>query len=147
MKVLLREDIKTKGEAGQIIDVKAGYARNYLIPQGFAYPATDANQRVFEKERVLKLKKVEQLKSETVKLKSELEKISLTAAVKVSEEGHLYGSVNTQTIADLLKLQGYDINHRKIEMEDSIKELGVYEAKIDLSHGIIATVKVWVVKE
>ena len=147
MKVLLREDVKTKGDAGQIIEVKPGYARNYLIPQGFAYIATDANQRVFEKEKVLKLKKVEQLKSEALKLKAELEKISLTAAVKVSEEGHLYGSVNTQTIADLLKLQGYEINHRKIDIEDSIKELGVYEAKIDLSHNVLATVKVWVVKE
>src|SRR3989339_1035588 len=134
MKVILREDVKTKGDAGQVIEVKPGYARNYLIPQGLAYTATDSNLKVYEKEKVLKVKKQEQLKSEAGKLKTELEKISLTVAVKVSDEGHLYGSVTTQTISDLLKQQGYDINHRKIELGEPIKELGVYEAKIDLQH-------------
>ena len=147
MKVILREDIKGKGAAGEIIDVKPGFARNYLIPQNFAYKATDANIKVYEQEKYLKAKKEEQLKIETEKVKVEIEKVSLTAAVKVGDDGKLFGSVTSQTISDLLKDQGYDINHRKITVDDQIKELGVFEVTIDLGYGVNATVKVWVVKE
>ena len=147
MKVILREDVKNKGAAGEIIEVKTGYARNFLIPQGFAYSATEAKIRVFDHEKLHKVKKLEQLKNEAEKQKDELEKISLTAVVKVDDEGRLYGSVSSQTVSDLLKERGYEFNHRKISIEESIKELGVYEAVIELLSGINATVKVWVVKE
>jgi len=147
MKVILREDVKTKGSAGSIIDVKTGYARNYLIPQGLAYIATDSNIKVFDRERVQKVKKLEQLKSEAQKTKAEIEKISLTAVVKVDDEGNLYGSVSSHTISELLKEKGYDFSHRKIRLDDSIKELGVYEAYIELVKDVEATIKVWVVKE
>ncbi len=147
MKVILREDVKSKGSAGEVIVVKTGYGRNYLIPQGLAYMATDANINVYNRENVQKEKKLAQLKTEAEKTKSELEKISLTAVVKVDEEGKLYGSVSSHTISDLLKEKGYDFNHRKILVDEAIKELGVYEARVELVHGIEATIKVWVVKE
>lgn len=147
MKVILREEVKPKGSAGQIIDVKTGYARNYLIPEGLAYIATEANIKTYDREKVLKSKKMDQMKSEAEKLRTELEKISLTSAVKVDDDGRLYGSVTSNTISDLLKEKGFDINQKKISIDEHIKELGVYEAKIEIVYGVDATVKVWVVKE
>ena len=147
MKVILREDLKGKGKAGEIIDVKSGFARNYLLPQKFAYPATDAKVKVYEQEKYLKAKKEEQLRSETEKVKDELEKISLTAAVKVGEDDKLFGSITTHTISDLLREKGYEINHRKVVIDEPIKELGVYEVGIDIGFGVDARVKIWVVKE
>ena len=147
MKVILREDLKHKGSAGSIIEVKTGYARNYLIPQGLAYVANNANLKVYGREKIQKEQKMEQQRLEAVKLKDELEKISLTAVVKVSDEGKLFGSVTGQTIADLLNEKGYDFSHRKIVLEESIKELGVFEATVNLFHDIDATLKIWVVKE
>ena len=147
MKVILREDVKGKGKAGEIIDVKSGYARNFLIPQNFAYPATDAKIKVYEQEKILKAKKQEQMKIEADKVKVELEKISLTAAVKVGEDDKLFGSVTTHTVSDLLKEKGYEINHRKINIDEQIKELGVFEIGIDLGFSVEARVKIWVVKE
>ena len=147
MKVILREDLEHKGTAGSIIEVKPGYARNYLIPRGFAYKASDANLKVYGREKIKKEQKMEQQRLEAVKLKEELEKISLTAVVRVSDEGKLFGSVTSQTVSDLLKEKGYDFSHRKIIIEEQIKELGVYEVKVLLHHGIESIVKVWVVKE
>jgi len=147
MKVILREDVKGHGTAGDIIEVKPGFARNYLIPQNFAYPANDSMIKVYEQEKYLKAKKNEQLAVQAEKEKAELEKISLTAAVKVGEDDRLFGSVTSQTIADLLKDKGYDINHRKITIEEPIKELGVYEVGIGLGYDVEAKIKVWVVKE
>ena len=132
MKVILREDVKNKGTAGDIIDVKSGYARNYLIPQGFAYLSTEANTKVFATEKIQKAKKIEQLKTESEKLKTEIDNISLTAVVKVGDDGKLFGSVTSQAISELLKEKGYDYNHRKIILEEPIKELGVYEAKVNI---------------
>ena len=80
-------------------------------------------------------------------MKTELEKISLTVVVKVGEDERLFGSVTTHTISDLLKEKGFEINHRKVVIDELIKELGVYEVGIDLGFGVEARVKVWVVKE
>ncbi|MBT4482777.1 MAG: 50S ribosomal protein L9 [Candidatus Latescibacteria bacterium] len=147
MKVILREDVIGKGTTGDIIDVKLGYARNFLIPQGFAYPATDAKIKVYEQEKYLKVKKQKELGIEAEKLKDELEKISLTAAVKIGEDDKMFGSITTHTISDLLKEKGYEINHRKVIITDILKELGVFEVGIDLGFGVEARIKVWVVKE
>ena len=147
MKVILREDVKGKGNTGEIIDVKTGFARNFLVPQGLAYPATDAKIKVYEQEKYLKAKKQVQLSNKAEVMKVEMEKISLTTAVKVGEDDRLFGSVTTQTISDLLKEKGYEINHRKIIINELIKELGVYEVGIDLGFGVEARVKLWVVKE
>ena len=147
MKVILREDITNKGRAGQIIDVKSGFARNYLLPQGLAYLANDANMKVYEREKVQRVKQMEQQRGEAMKLKDELEKISLTAVVKVGDDDQLFGSVTTQTIADLLAEKGYEFNHRKIQLDEPIKELGVFEAAVNLYQDVAATLKIWVVKE
>ena len=147
MKVILRENVQGTGVSGDIIEVKPGFARNYLIPQGLAYISTDRNIKIIDLEKQQKMKKLELQFAEAERQKIELEKVSLTTSVKVSEDGKLFGSVNAQNISDLLKEKGYDINHRKINLEEPIKELGVYEVGINLAHGVEAHVKVWVVKE
>jgi large subunit ribosomal protein L9 len=147
MKVILREDIKGKGHAGQIIEVKPGYARNYLLPQGFAYLASEKNLNVYAHEKVRKAKELEKYRIEAENIKNEIEKISLTAAVKVGDDGKLFGSVSSHAISDLLKEKGFEYNHRKIKIEEPIKELGVYEVGVDLGAGVEARIKVWVVKE
>ncbi len=147
MKVILREDVKGKGHAGDIIDVKTGFARNYLVPRGFAYLATDTNLKAYESEKYLKAKLREQQYAEAEKLRAEIEKISLTTVVKVGEDDRLFGSVTTHTIAELLAEKGYEFNHRKIQLEEPIKELGVFEVGVNLAPGVDAKVKIWVVKE
>ena len=147
MKVILREDVKGKGSAGDIIEVKPGFARNFLVPRGFAYISTEENAKAYEAEKYQKAKKIERLLIDAERKKEEIEKISLTTAVKVGEDGKLYGSVTSHMIADLLREKGYDFNHRKILIEEPIKELGVYEVGISLAPGVDAKVKVWVVKE
>ncbi|MBN1290469.1 MAG: 50S ribosomal protein L9 [Candidatus Latescibacteria bacterium] len=147
MKVILRENVKGKGKAGSTIDVKPGFARNYLVPQGLAFTATEKNMKVYEHEKVRKAKEQEKFRHLAEAQSVELEKISLTAVVKVGDDGKLFGSVTTHTIADLLKDKGYEFNHRKIIINEPIKELGVYEVGIDLGTGVEARVKIWVVKE
>ncbi|MHB9030447.1 MAG: 50S ribosomal protein L9 [Candidatus Latescibacterota bacterium] len=147
MKVILREDVKGVGGAGDIIEVKPGYARNFLVPRGFAFMATPGNMKAYENEKYLKARKQVETHREAELKKAEIEKISLTVAVKVGEDDRLFGSVTTHTIADLLKEKNYEINHRKIILSEPIKELGVYEIGIDLAPGIEAKIKLWVVKE
>lgn len=147
MKVILRENVIGKGIAGDTIDVKPGFARNYLVPQGLAYQANDKNLKIYEREKTRKAREQEKFQHEAEKLSEELEKISLTAAVKVGDDGKLFGSITSHIISDLLKEKGYEFNHRKIVIDEPIKELGVYEVGIDLGTGVEARVKVWVVKE
>ena len=147
MRVILRENVKGTGSAGNVIEVKPGFARNYLIPQGLAYLANDKNLSMYEQEKVRKVKEQEKLRHEAEKLRNEIEKVSLTVAVKVGDDGKLFGSVSSHTISDLLKEKGYDINHRKVIVEEPIKELGVYEVGVELAAGVVARIKVWVVKE
>lgn len=147
MKVILRDDVKGMGAAGEILDVKTGYARNFLLPQNLAYPATPANMKVYENEKRLMAKRVAENRREAEQKKAEIEKLSLTVSVKVGEDERLFGSVTTHTIADLLTEKGHEINHRKILLDEPIRELGVFEIGVDLSHGVEAKVKLWVVKE
>ena len=147
MKVILREEVKGKGHAGDIVEVKKGFARNYLVPRGFAFPASEGNMRAYELEKRLKEKHREQSHLEAEQKRVEIEKVSLTTAMKVGEDERLFGSVTSHIISELLAEKGFDINHRKIIIDEPIKELGVYEIGIDLAPGIVAKVKLWVVKE
>jgi len=147
MKIILKKDIETLGNAGQVISVKQGYARNYLIPQGFALEATPGNMRAFEHENQAAQKRLQRGKKDAEELAAQLEKLSLTVAVQVGEEEKLFGSVTSQNIADLLKDNGYDLDRRKIVLEDPIKALGVYDVPVKLHPEVTATVKVWVVRE
>lgn len=147
MKIILRQEYKDLGNPGDVVNVKDGYARNFLIPKGIAYPETPANRRCYENEvqqQTLRLTRDRKKAMETARA---LENVSCTITVQVGEEDKLFGSVTSQNIADALSSQGYDIDRRKILLEEPIKSLGIYSVPVKLHSEVDATVKVWVVKE
>ncbi len=147
MKIILREDYNPLGKVGDAVTVKDGYARNFLIPKNIAVPAISRNIKLLEEERKLFQHKQNKDKRKAEGMAKELEKISLTATVSVGEEDRVFGSVTAQTIADLLKEKGYDIDKRKIQLDEPIKALGVYTISVKLHPEVDAEVRLWVVKE
>lgn len=147
MKVILRQDYEPLGKVGDIVVVKDGYARNFLIPKKIVYPATPGTIKAVEEERKKLQVKIQRQKKSAELLATELEKVSITIPVKVGEEDRIHGTVTTEMIANALVEKGYDIDKRKIEIEEQIKTIGIYEAKIKLHPEVTATIKVWVVKE
>ena len=147
MKVILRKDIETLGNIGDIVDVKEGYARNFLIPRKIAYTALNGNLKALEDEKKSIARKSEKELRAAEKISTDLEKVSVTIPVQVGEEDKIFGSVTTQMIADALKEKDFDIDKRKIEIEESIKTLGIYNVNIKLHSNINASIKVWVVRE
>ncbi len=147
MKVILRQDIMGLGIMGAVVNVKDGYARNYLIPREMAYYATDAAIKRIEVEKKQYAKQVAEMKVQAEAIAEKLANEQVTLAMKVGEEGKLYGSVNPQMIADELKIKGFEIDRRNILIEDPIKSLGVFSVKIKLHPEIICPLKVWVISE
>ena len=147
MKVILRQNHESLGQIGEVIDVKDGYARNFLIPRKIAYAALKGNVRALEEEKKTVEKKRLQEVQAAEKLSTELEKVSVTIPVQVGEEDKIFGSVTTQMIADALKEKGYDIDKRKIDIEEPIKSLGIYGISIKLHQNVTTNIKVWVVRE
>lgn len=147
MKVILRQNIETLGNIGDVVEVKDGYARNFLLPRKIAYVALESNMRTLEEEKKQVAKKVQQELSAAQLLAVELEKVSITIPVQVGEEDKIFGSVTTQMIADALKEKGYDLDKRKIEIEEAIKTLGIYSINIKLHTSVNSKIKVWVVRE
>ncbi len=147
MKVILRKDIETLGNIGDIVDVKEGYARNFLIPRKIAYTALSGNLRALEDEKKSIARKSEKELNAAENVSTKLEKVSVTIPVQVGEEDKIFGSVTTQMIAEALKEKDFDIDKRKIEIEESIKTLGIYNVNVKLHSNINASIKVWVVRE
>jgi large subunit ribosomal protein L9 len=147
MKVILREDHDALGKVGEIITVKDGYARNFLIPKRVAILATQKNMKILEEEQKMHVRQQDKDKRKAEVEALELGKTSLTATVSVGEEDRVFGSVTAQTIADLLKEKGYDIDKRKIQLDEPIKALGIYTVSVKLHTEVEAKVRVWVVKE
>jgi len=147
MKVLLREDYKGLGETGQVVKVKDGFARNFLIPQGVAFVATEENKKKYENDLKQKSWRQERDKQNAEELAKKLENVSCTISVQVGEEDKLFGSVTAQNIADVLAEQGYKFEKRKILLDEPIKSLGIYSVPVKLHAEVSGTVKVWVVKE
>ncbi len=147
MKVILRQNFETLGQIGDAVDVKDGYARNYLIPRKIAYAALKGNIQALEEEKKNLAKRRQQEIESAEKLAAELEKVSVTIPVQVGEEDKIFGSVTNQMIGDALKEKGYEIDRRKIEIEEPIKSLGIYGISIRLHSSVTANIKVWVVRE
>jgi large subunit ribosomal protein L9 len=147
MKVILRQDFEQLGRVGDVIEVKDGYARNYLIPRRIAYQATQSSIVQLEEEKKQQGKRLDKEKRQSEKLSAELEKISVTIQMKVGEDDKLFGSVTSQMIVDALKEKGFALDKRQIELEDIIKALGIYSVDVKLPGSVTAKVKVWVVRE
>ena len=145
--VLLREDIETLGGRGEIVKVKAGYARNYLLPQGLATLATKGNVRQIEGEREALLKKASVEKATADAQKNQMGSISLSFERKAGEGGQLFGSVTTMDIAAALQAKGYEVDRRRITLKDAIKETGEYTAKLKLHREVSIDIPVTVTAE
>ena len=147
MKLILREDVPDVGTAGQTIEVKNGFGRNYLLPRNLAIPATKTNLKAIgeiQKQAELRMKK---LRKGAEIIKDKIEKLSISFEVKVGEDDKLFGSVTNADIAERLKAEGVIIDKRSIELADPIKVLGVYTAPIKIEKEVIANLKFWVIKE
>ena len=145
IQLLLIHNVEHLGKQGEIVEVKPGYALNYLLPQGLATVATDHHKRMVEKHRE-KLRAIELEKlSEFRSLADELGKQSITIEANANDEGHLYGSVGPHEIADGLKAAGFALAQDQIRLEGPLKELGLYTVKVHLHSEVDANVKVWVV--
>ena len=147
MQIILREAVANLGDVGAVVDVKPGYARNYLLPRGLAYEATDANLKRIERERVRLEKQAAERLSAARKEAKRLAEVSLTFNVRAGEEGRLFGSITSQDIADRLEADGIKVERRDIEMPEPIKALGVFTVPIRLHPDVRPEIKVWVVKE
>ncbi len=147
MKVILRKDVLTLGRMGEIVVVKDGYGRNYLIPRNFAYYATEGAVKALEIEKKQNAKKVAKEKSSSEILAAKLTEKQVSIAMKVGEEGKLYGSVTPAMIAQELAVLGYDIDKRLVVIDEPIRSLGIFDIKIKLHPEVTATVKVWVINE
>ena len=147
IEVILREDIKTLGRAGEMVRVKPGYARNYLLPQGLAYEATEGNRKRVAAEGRVRAARDQAERSEAERLASSLSQVSLKLSGKAGEEGKLFGSITTQDIADALGQQGYQIDRRKIELDHPIKTTGAHTVSIRLHPEVHAQLGVSVVPE
>lgn len=148
MEVILNKDVDKLGKSGQVIKVKDGFGRNFLIPNGLALPLTAANLKRLEQEKQRKVFQLEKIKKEAEALKEKLGSLSLTLAVLVKEEAEeLYGSISAADIASALKEEGFDIDKNSIILDEPIKSLGIYEIPVKLHPEISAQVKVWVVKK
>jgi len=143
--VLLAEDVPSLGSQGEIVRVKPGYARNYLLPQGLATIATEHNKRMVEQHKI----RVAEIKAERVKeLRGRAEaisKYSVTLTANANKEGHLYGSIVASDISKALTAASYQVEADHVKLEGPLKELGMYTVKIELDPEVKTEVKVWVV--
>jgi large subunit ribosomal protein L9 len=147
MEVILRQSVKDVGRAGEIVTVKNGYGRNYLIPQGLAYLANKENRRRVDAEAVKRAQQAESDRADAEILAEKLGSLSVEFTVKAGEGDKLFGSIGSGDIASQLAERGYDIDKRTIVLEEPIKMIGIYKVPVKISHDVIAEVRVWVIKE
>jgi len=147
MEVILREEIEKLGQRGQVVNVAAGYARNYLLPRKLAVPATEANKKIVEQERQAALRREAKEAAQAKELAALLANVTLTSVQKAGEQDVLFGSVTSKDLAEMLEKQGYTIDRRKIDLEHPIKTLGEHKVNIKLHREVVATVTLVVNRE
>ena len=146
MEVILRQAVENLGKPGDLVAVKAGYARNYLIPRGFALPATEGNKKRIEQQKARLEAAESERRAAAQQVADRLEQVSLTFSARVGEEEKLFGSVTAADIAQQLQAQGFEIEKRQVDLHDPIKSLGVYRVPVKLHADVKPEVRVWVIK-
>ena len=147
MQIILVQDVDNLGKAGELVSVKPGFGRNFLIPRGMAVSATTGNVKRLDHERRVVEKRVAKERAGAESLAERLNGMTLQFERNVGEDEKLFGSVSNRDIADQLKRAGIDLDHRKIELEHPVKALGKYEVPVRLGSSVVATLKFWVVKK
>lgn len=147
VELILREDVEHLGDVGDVVEVRDGYARNYLLPQGLAYEATEGNLNRLQEERRRAEKAVRRERDQAEELAEKLSGSSITFSKRAGEEGRLFGSVSDSDIAQRLQEEGYEVERRHVDLDEPVKELGVYTVGLDLHAEVRPEIKVWVVAE
>jgi large subunit ribosomal protein L9 len=147
MKVILKEDVEHLGEKGEIHEIADGYGRNYLIPQGKARVATDGAIKQMKEEEKQQARKKAAQREDAVDLKEELEDMQVVFSAKVGEDNRIFGTVTTQQIAVELANRGYDIDRRDIELDEEIRTVGAYTARIKVHDNVEASLDLQVIPE
>jgi large subunit ribosomal protein L9 len=145
MQVILTQDVEHLGKAGELVNVRPGYGRNYLLPKGLAVTATERNKARLEHERQVIAKRVAREQADASNLATRLNAMTLQFERRVSDDGRMFGSVTARNISEQLKVAGIEIDHRRIHLDEPVKALGKYEVDIRLTAGVLATLKYWVV--
>lgn len=145
VELLLAEDVKPLGTRGDIVRVKAGYARNYLLPHGYATVATEENKQRVEEHREKLVQYEAKRLQDTRKLADTVSRYSVTIEANANPEGHLYGSIVANDISKDLVKAGYPVQPEHVQLEGPLKELGMYTVKLQLHPEVSSEVKVWVV--
>jgi large subunit ribosomal protein L9 len=145
IQVILQQDVPKLGESGDLVRVRPGFARNFLLPRQLAVPATSAAVHRIEHDKAVAVARAEKAKKEARDAAGKLSAAVIKIAQKAGEDGRLFGSVTAKDIAAALKAQGHDVDRRKIELADPIKEIGTYEVRLALVSDVAATLKVEVV--
>lgn len=147
MELLLNQNVEHLGRVGDVVQVKPGYARNYLLPRGLAVMVTKANLAQIELARARALADEQNRIGTQRELAQKLAETSVTIEGRANEEGHLFGSVNQSQVAAALRGKGFAIEDRQVRLEHPLKEIGVFDVKVHLHQTVEATVKVWVVQQ
>ncbi len=147
MKVILRQNVDNLGEIGEIVTVRPGYARNFLIPRQLAYVATAGAIRALETEKQQYVARAEKARANAEHMASQLADLQISIPMQVGEEGRLFGSVTSQMIAQELELRGFAIDRRNVMIDEPIKTLGIFEVRVKLHTDIVAPLKVWVIAQ
>ncbi len=145
MQIILTQDVENLGKAGELVSVRPGYGRNYLVPRGFAVSATVRNKNRLDHEKTLIERKVAKERASATELATRINGMTLQFERIVGEDEKLFGSVSNRDIADQLKRAGIDIDHRTIALDQAVKALGKYEVIVRLGAGVHANLKFWVV--
>ncbi len=146
MKLILKEDVENLGVIGAIVDVAAGYGRNYLLPRNLAVAANTSNIKQFEHEKKIILARASKIIRSFDDLAKQLSALSISLEAKAGEEDKLFGSITTKDIAEAIAAKGIEVDKRKIQLNEPIKKLGDYDVAIKLHPDVIASVKVKVTK-
>jgi large subunit ribosomal protein L9 len=146
MDIILLEDLKGVGAKGALVHVKAGYARNYLLPRRLAIPAGDKAANLFQELQRQRKYQEDRLVAQARQLAAKLEGVEVNLPAQANEEDTLFGSVTNADVAEALARAGHEVDKHQIELEEHIKQLGRYEVPVRFYGGVTATVKVWVVR-
>lgn len=147
MKVILRQNLENLGKIGDLVTVRNGYGRNYLIPRDLVYYASEKAVKALEVEKKKYAKRMAKEKSGAEIIAARLAEMQISLPMKVGEEGKLYGSVTSQMVASELAIRGIDIDRRHIVIEENIKNLGVFDVKVRLHPEVVCPLKIWVISE
>ena len=145
MQVILTQDVENLGKAGELVSVRPGYGRNYLVPRGFAVSATVRNKNRLDHEKAVIERKITKERASATELAGRINGMTLQFERMVGEDEKLFGSVTNRDITDQLKKAGIEIDHRWVQLDAPVKALGKYETSVRLAAGVSATLKFWVV--